>query len=147
MSERIPGVPSGSRLLLLEDNFLVGSALQAMLERLGCEVIGPLATLAEAWEVVEHERVDAGLLDINVIDGTSYAIAESLLQRGCPVIFITGYAQDELMPDSLRSISRLTKPIDPDMLDAALVEAFAAMTDGKGPEANGLHDHPPPPPA
>lgn len=110
----------GKRILLVEDNFLVGTTICRMLESLGCLVLGPIAALEEANRMALEADVDAGVLDINIIGGTSASIADALRGRGRPFIFVTGYGSAEPLPEGLRDCKRLNKPIDERMLREAL---------------------------
>jgi len=113
------------RVLLVEDDFLVGMNLKQMLERLGCEVLGPVATVEEARNLIEHEQVDAAVLDINIIGGTSVPLAERLRDQERPFFFVTGYhSPRHLLPDILQDVRRLVKPVDEQSLSTALRDAI-----------------------
>lgn len=113
------------RVLLVEDDFLVGMNLKQMLERIGCHVIGPVASVAQAVEELDREQVDAAVLDINIADGTSVPLAERLQSASRPFFFVTGYhSPRHLLPEVLQDVRRLTKPIDEQTLSTALREAM-----------------------
>jgi DNA-binding NtrC family response regulator len=118
-----PGGLLGRCILLVEDNFLVGMSMRKMLEEMGCRVIGPIAALGEAERAASEERVDAGVLDINIIGGTTAGVAERLTRRGTPFIFVTGYGSPRSLPESLKSTPRLNKPVDEQGLGEALRKA------------------------
>lgn len=111
---------SGQRILVVEDNYLVASALQQHLEELGCTVVGPVPSLDEGMAMVEDENLTGAILDINIIGGTSAPIAHALRDRGCPFFFITGYTSPRLLPDSLTDCRRLMKPIDETVLERTI---------------------------
>lgn len=127
---KLPPSPSpsrpfpGLRLLLLEDNYLVGMSMKRMLERLGCHVVGPFAAIADAEHALDRQTVDGGVLDINVIGGTSAPIAESLRDRGSPFFFVTGYQSPAHLPPELATARRLHKPIDERILQRTIAELF-----------------------
>jgi two-component SAPR family response regulator len=124
--ERGAGDRSLYRVLLVEDDFLVGLNIKEMLERLGCEVLGPVASVEQAVQVVENERVDAAVLDINIVGGTSVPIAERLRIQERPFFFVTGYHSPcHLLPDVLQDVCRLVKPVDERALEAALRDAMS----------------------
>lgn len=116
---------SGVHILLVEDNFLVGTSIKLMLEELGCEVSGPAPSLERAKEMALEKTYQGALLDINIIGGTSAPIAELLQSKGCPVIFVTGYGSPMHLSDRLMKVRRLNKPVDANMLREALVQDFA----------------------
>lgn len=114
------------RLLLVEDNFLIGIDLKARLERLGYEVDGPLPSFKRARLAIEAHAYDIAVLDMNIADGTAVPVAELLQQRDCPFVFLTGYASVVDLPDSMRSTRKLVKPLDDTALERALTEALEA---------------------
>lgn len=114
----------GLRLLLVEDDFLIAQAIKRMLERFGCEVIGPVPTLDDAKRAAEDEDIHAGLLDINIRGGTTSEVARLFERRGTPYLFITGYTSPPLDEADLLARRRLLKPINENSLRAAMLEAF-----------------------
>lgn len=111
---------AGMRILVVEDNYLVASALQQHLEELGCTVVGPVPSLEEGLAMVDTHDLAGAILDINIIGGTSAPIAHALRQRHCPFFFITGYTSPRLLPDSLVDCRRLMKPIDEELLERTI---------------------------
>jgi CheY-like chemotaxis protein len=87
---------SGPRILLIEDEMLVAGMLKGMLSSLGYVVAGTATNVAEVMDVVDHETIDAVVLDINLNGQMSYPIADELAGRGIPFIFSTGYEKQSL---------------------------------------------------
>jgi DNA-binding NtrC family response regulator len=114
----------GRTILLVEDNFLVGMSLRKTLEELGCHVVGPIASVREAEQVASETDVDACVLDINIIGGTSVGVAEAMGAKGTPVIFVTGYGSPRVLPETLEGVPRLNKPVDDQGLEEALRRAI-----------------------
>jgi DNA-binding response OmpR family regulator len=54
------------RVLIAEDEFLVGIQLEDDLRSAGCSVAGPFSTLEMATRAARHERFDVAILDINL---------------------------------------------------------------------------------
>ena len=111
------------KILLVEDDFLIGLDYTEQLLKLGCEVLGPVATVAEALEVIRTEALDGAFLDFRLRDEISVAIAEALQKRSCPFCFITGYNDPPDLPVALQSVPRLDKPVTTQALQTA-VEGF-----------------------
>jgi DNA-binding response OmpR family regulator len=109
-------------VLIVEDEFLLGLSLQEDLAAAGAEVTGPVSTVSEALEIIAAEAFDLALLDINIRGEMSFSVADALLERNVPFIFLTGYDADAL-PPRLRELPRLAKPYDPKDLAHALGEA------------------------
>lgn len=106
----------GLRVLVVEDDRLQARALARMLVGLGCQVVGPSGRLAEALALAESAEIDCALLDVNLGDATSIAVAEALARRGRPFLFVTGYVAAPQLPPHLMDVPRLLKPVDAEML-------------------------------
>ena len=111
----------GARVLVMEDEFLVAMALEALLEEMGCEVVGPFATVSAGIEVAGASRLDAAVLDVNLRDGIVSPIAERLRARGVPVILHTACCTASALPPPLDSFERVNKPSSEAQLRAQLV--------------------------
>jgi len=55
------------------------------------------------------------LLDINMGGSMAWPIADELVSRNVPFIFLSGYAA-ETLPERYRNIPRVGKPYDPILL-------------------------------
>lgn len=114
------------RILVVEDEPLVGLQLRADLEDAEHDVIGPAQTLGQGLELSRGD-VDLALLDYSLGSETSVPIAEWLSSRGIPFALATGYSDPASIPESLRHIPRLRKPYNPkDVLK--MVETLRAAT-------------------
>jgi DNA-binding response OmpR family regulator len=116
------GQPLGhKRVLIVEDEFLLGFSLLEDLTAAGAEVVGPISTVDEALQIATSESFDLAVLDINVRGEMSFGVADALLARNVPLVFLTGYDAD-VIPKRLQWLPRLGKPYDPKALAAALME-------------------------
>jgi CheY-like chemotaxis protein len=95
--------------------------VEDMLGDLGCAIVGPAASAAEAERVARTAQIDFALLDVNLDGETSFAAADALRDRQIPFAFVTGYGEQGVRPD-LREAPVLSKPIDPRQL-AGVIEA------------------------
>lgn len=107
------------RVLVAEDEFLVYLALEEELRASGYDVVGPFANLADVQDALAREAIDCALLDINLSGELVYPVADALLARNIPFIFLSGYAS-AAVPEEYRRFARLEKPYDPVKLVAAL---------------------------
>lgn len=107
----MPADLEGARVLVVEDEFLLGMALEEDLTAAGCVVVGPLPNLARAREAAQREQFDLAVLDINLAGEMVYPLADDLLARGTPFLFLSGYGAAD-MPQRFRAIRRLPKPHD-----------------------------------
>lgn len=98
-----------SRILVVEDEMMIALEIDDALEALGCEVVGPVATVERALELSRQGGLDGAILDIAVRDGRTYAVAEVLSNRGVPFVFASGYGEGTV-PPPFRDRPRLAKP-------------------------------------
>ena len=110
----------GLRVLLVEDEMLIAAEMEATLEELGCQVVGPFGRIGQALEALDHAEVDAAVLDVNVRGEMIFPVAEKLQARGVPMVFCTGYADLPNLPEPLRDKVRLSKPCAAASVEAAL---------------------------
>ena len=116
----VPQILVGNRLLLVEDEALVAMALKDMLTELGFEVVGAFNKVTEALAVVTNQDVNAAVLDVNLGGELIYPVADSLVAKGVPFVFITGYGA-EAIDDRFASYRVLQKPIQRQMLQNTFV--------------------------
>lgn len=113
---------AGHRVLVVEDEELIGLMLVDVLEELGAAVAGPAGSVAEALQLVEQETPTGALLDLSLRGETVYPVADRLLLLGVPYIFITGYGQGYLVARHGHA-PVLSKPFGAEQLVAALARA------------------------
>ncbi len=82
---------TGMRVLVLEDEPIVSMMLEDMLIELGCNVVGPAATLQEGLALAAVGGFDVAVLDININGQRSDAVAHALDAQGKLYTFATGY--------------------------------------------------------
>ena len=124
-----------SRILVVEDEFLLAMELEATLWKLGCEVVGPVRNLAEAVELAASEPdLDGAILDVNIGGEMVFPVADLLTTRSVPFLFATGYGSGESLQgrDALAT-TVLRKPYPQD----ALTQALAGMLGRAAKPGNG----------
>ncbi len=103
---------NGAKILLVEDEFLIALDLQILLYRLGCDVLGPVGSVAEALVLLRHERPDAAVLDINLRDGIVTPVIERLTMMNVPFVLVTARDATRLEDPRLRDTPALCKPVE-----------------------------------
>jgi len=98
------------RILILEDDPFIASDLQAILEDEGHEIVGVFDSLAETYEHLE-DGFDYALLDIDVVGGKSFGVANALAERHIPFAFVSASQPGDL-PQSLRQVAFIPKPFE-----------------------------------
>ena len=109
---------TGSTILLVEDEPIIGFALEDMLMDEGARTFLAPSTEA-ALSVLESERIDVAILDVNVHGKTTYALAEVLRERQIPFVFATGYGA-ALHPEDFSGSPTITKPYNLSDIERAM---------------------------
>jgi two-component sensor histidine kinase/DNA-binding response OmpR family regulator len=115
-------VMPGNRLLLVEDEALTGMMMSDMLTELGFHVIGPFGRLADAMAAVGREDFQAAVLDVNLDGEMVYPVADAVLARGVPFVFVTGYSAEGI-DRRFAKVPVLQKPIERQMLQSVFLDA------------------------
>jgi PAS domain S-box-containing protein len=108
------------RLLVVEDELLVSMLIQEILGELGATVAGPYARLSDGLAAAKAEGFDGAILDLNLAGESADPLADFLLARGVPFVFITGY-QRESIDRRYANVPVLQKPIDAAALEGVLL--------------------------
>ncbi|TIN16060.1 MAG: response regulator [Mesorhizobium sp.] len=103
------------RVLVVEDEWLIAEDTASRLGAAGYPVIGPVPSVAAALQLIDADKVDVALLDIHLNGETSLPIAETLLARGTPFAFVTGFGRRDV-PPPFRSCKFVTKPASDDAI-------------------------------
>ncbi len=107
-----PGL-SGLRVLVAEDQAVIALDL-------GCVVLPPAPSAAEALAALRAGRPDAALLDVTLADGSAAPVAEALAAAGVPFAVLTGHDPGGIAGPALRAAPYLAKPYRREDLRATL---------------------------
>ncbi|WP_294394663.1 response regulator [uncultured Sphingomonas sp.] len=110
-------------MLIVEDDYFIASDLADGFAEAGFVIEGPVPSLAEALAVAERGQVGGALLDIDLNGEKVWEVADALIERGIPVVFVTGYDRESI-PDRYLDVPLCLKPID----TAKVVDALARVT-------------------
>ncbi|MBV9841344.1 MAG: response regulator [Sphingomonadaceae bacterium] len=114
---------AGTRLLIVEDEYYLADDAKSALSEVGAEVLGPVATVSDARDLIEGGgAIDGVLLDINLRGEMAFEVADTLQSRGIPFAFVTGYDSGTL-PERFSGTESLQKPVDP----RQLVSVFGSL--------------------
>ncbi len=112
------------RILVAEDEFLVGVMLEENLRESGYDVVGPITDLKSLLAALDSETFDCAIFDINLGGHMVYPAAEVLMKRGTPVALLSGYGGSNL-PEAFRGVTVMTKPCDFRDIEAWVQKATA----------------------
>ena len=109
-----------SPILIVEDNFLTATEVSDMVRDCGFGVAGTAAPHTRGFELLDTERIDGAIIDINLGGGNiSFPLCAELDRRRVPYCFLTGYPSS-IIPPGFHTARLLTKPCDRDQIRAAL---------------------------
>ena len=115
------------RVLIVEDDMLVGMGLKANLERLGHRVVGQASTASEAMALYQEHAPDVVLLDIRLNGDDGIEVARQLLrERRCPMVIVSAYSDRELIERASAAgvFGYLIKPVNGEALQAQIEVAI-----------------------
>jgi CheY-like chemotaxis protein len=109
-----------SRVLLVEDSYLLLVTLEEMFVDFGWDVVGPATRLPDALRLARTKEIDAAFLDVNLDGEMSWEVALALKARGIPFAFSSGYDGASILPPLLADAQILRKPFPPDDIERCI---------------------------
>ena len=116
-----PSLP-GHRIMIVEDEALVAMVLEDQLADLGLSIVATCPTVSEAIAAIDEKAPDSAILDVNLGGQFVYPVADRLLERGIPFIFVTGYGP-ESVDRRYSSVRVLEKPVERQALEQIFTKA------------------------
>ena len=114
---------SDFRVLVVEDEALISMLIEDMLADIGCKCVDVAASVEGAMEVLTKAAPDFAMLDINLNGKRSFPIADILLSREIPFIFLSGYGSRGLA-EAYAGAKVLQKPFQLGDIETALADVF-----------------------
>jgi PAS domain S-box-containing protein len=100
---------SGQRIMVVEDDPIIGLDISETLKSRGAQVIGPCTTVASALKAI-RDKPDAVLLDVNLGQETTDAVASQLADLSIPFLVLSGQLDSSDLGDAFRGVSVMSKP-------------------------------------
>ena len=126
---------SALKILVVEDDWLIGEDLKSRLESRGYEVLGPAASMAETIDLLDaNEAPDLAFMDIKLAgnaDGIDTALA--LKSRyDIPVIFLSSLDDPAILKRAMHigPANYLLKPFDERQLFVSIEQALHTFSGG-----------------
>ena len=111
----------GKKILIVEDEVVIAILLEDMITELGAIPIGPAYNLHSGLALAGSAMIDGAILDVNLNNGDSSAIANALADRDIPFILATGYGSGA---HNIHDVPVLQKPYQIFDIEAALCAMF-----------------------
>lgn len=102
--------PGRARVLLVEDQLLIGMALEADLKDFGYDVMGLAGDVATALRMIKDGPPDLAVLDVKLGREDCFPVARALLAQGVHFVFATGYGGDLVLPAEFAGVPVVEKP-------------------------------------
>ena len=106
---------SGAAILLVEDEALVGLMIADFLNEIGYRVAGPFTRTEDGIAAAKTAALAGAVLDVNIGGEEIYPLADCLIGRNVPFIFVTGYGA-EAIDRRYAGVPVLQKPVDREIL-------------------------------
>lgn len=128
-------LPSGTmkRILLVEDEAMIGIMMRELLSEYGMFVVGPCCSLQEALRESTGD-FDGAFLDLNLSGEFVYPLAERLQERNIPFAFVTGYGAESI-ERRFEGVPVLQKPVTRENLELQLSKLLGTPVEPRRPAA------------
>jgi CheY-like chemotaxis protein len=113
---------SGLRVLVVEDEPLVAMLAEEMLADLGHRAAAIRHGLKDGLAAIGSEPFDLAFLDVSLGNTLSFPIADAAIERGIPVLFVTGFGREHM--EQLAGACVLQKPYSSAELQQAILKAL-----------------------
>ena len=127
---------SGARILIVEDEPLVGNLLAREIERMGFRALGPAVDVSSARALLRTGRPDAVLVDYDLgAGGSSQALAEETRRVWrLPIVIVSGHVGEADFERAIAAMAPdgvLGKPVDRGLLGKTLAHALGSRGTGE----------------
>ena len=101
------------RVLVAEDELIVGHDLCQTVSEAGFLVEGPFDDLSSAMLAYQKNKPDIAILDVQLCDGIVYPLAEQMISENVEVIFHSGYLTPSELAERFPRARAMPKPCPP----------------------------------
>jgi two-component sensor histidine kinase len=115
----------GLRVLLLEDNLIVALEAEDLVRALGAASVIAVSSTSAAMALLDADRFDFAVLDINLGFENSLSFADQLRRAKVPFVFASGYGDQRLSGESRMAELVVSKPYDIESLSSAIALTLA----------------------
>jgi len=121
MQAIVPGADAGPSalpgdVLIVEDDPLLALDFSETLTDIGVASVRTASQSHKALEMIAERNPDLALLNVGLVRGTSFAIADRLDSLGVPFVFVTGYVGPSTFPPRFARRPVLMKPYRQELL-------------------------------
>lgn len=117
---------NSNTVLIVEDEALIALDLLQTIEDMGMAVEGPYSTTAVALKSLPARSLSCAILDVRVLDGDIFPVADELVLQGVPIIFHSGAVAPPELRARYPEALVCQKPSFPDTIREAIMSATGA---------------------
>lgn len=118
------GALQGQHVLVVEDEYILALDICSQLADEGAAIIGPSARVDVALALMGRSpQLSLATLDVSLQDQMVWPVADALLVRRIPFIFVTGY-DASLIPSNYAQVACAEKPVSSRQLLHMLLSAL-----------------------
>lgn len=114
--------------LVVEDDSIIRLDLEETLKGFGLKHVHGASTLEAAAQIIASSPIRFAVLDFNLGQANTVAVAEALTARGVPAVFLTAYGSAVELPPSLSHVQVLAKPFSSELLVQAMLKELDVLT-------------------
>lgn len=115
----------GRSVLLVEDEMMIAWDIEQTLTHAGMRVLGPASSVSRAMRLIEAERPDAAILDLNLRGELVTPVAKRLRELEVPFVLATAYNHLRSGELEFDGVENLGKPVASERCVAVLGEMLA----------------------
>ena len=116
------------KILIAEDEMIVAFDLCETVEEAGFDVEGPHAGISSAMLAFQKEKPDVAILDIELLDGDVFRLADTMAAERVPIIFHTEELTRGQVEHRFPGATTLVKPCPPSVVLQALGTVLATTS-------------------
>lgn len=120
-----------ARVLIIEDEPLIGMEIEQIVERAGYQPVGPTMSVDQALAAIDEGGFELALVDGSLHGAPVDAIVTALAEKSIPFAFVTGFTKHAL-PTTAVDVPIVSKPIDPKKLTDVVENLAAAAKTSRG---------------
>jgi DNA-binding NtrC family response regulator len=110
----------GTRILVVEDDFLISLEVSAILSNAGARIVGPARTVDAALRLIESEIISAAILDVRISEITIEDVVRKLIAKNIAWVFYTAQPRSETFRKEWPNCRFVSKPAPAQTIVAAV---------------------------
>ncbi|MEL6978991.1 MAG: hypothetical protein AAGM38_09970 [Pseudomonadota bacterium] len=123
-------IPNIERVLVLEDDLLLGVVLVAVLSSLGVDYVEHVRTVPEAFRELEEGGYDAVVVDLWIEGKRATSFLRAVDESGLPMLVTSGFESGDVVRLVPKNAMFLQKPISTEQMRDALITLSSKGPDG-----------------